>query len=693
MNIRSRFIKRLGVSSLISLVTATYALADEGMWTFDNLPREQMESKYGFTAEPGWVDHVMRAAVNVGGCSASFVSSQGLVMTNHHCITGCLQQLSSAKKNYLQEGFLARKAEEELQCPTTEVSRLEQITDVTAEVTAATKGLSGEAYKNALNGINAKIAAACVGDKRATVRCTVVSLYQGGQHHLYRYDRYSDVRLVWAPEDASPSFGGDPDNFNFPRFSLDAAMLRTYENGKPAVVKHFLPFSPGGAKAGELVFTAGNPGRTSRLLTVAQLETVRDVRLIANLRRGYELRGVLTQYRKLGVEEARIARNDLHGLENGLKVFTGQLAALQSPELMARKRAEEAQLKAFAAKSPNFKDVAGAWDAIAAAQAVYREIEHEYELIEAGRGFNSRYFGLARTIWRGSLERTKPDAERLPEFSSARMPQLDRQISSPAPFYPEFEKLKLAHSLTKMRELLGTDDPFVVKILGKQSPEQVASRLVDGTKLADATYRKALWTGDRAAVEKADDTFIQLVRDIDAAAMAVRKRFDNDVSAVEQKNAELIAKVRFAMSGSKTYPDATGTLRLSYGAVEGWMERGKPVVPFTDFAGAFNRHTGAAPYALPASWLAAKDKMQLTQTLNFVTTNDIIGGNSGSPMINRKAEIVGLAFDGNKHTHSGAYWFDEKFNRTVGVTSDGILEALKNIYGATELLAEIRGKQ
>jgi hypothetical protein len=498
---------------------------------------------------------------------------------------------------------------------------------------------------------------------------------------------------VWAPEDASPSFGGDPDNFNFPRFSLDAAMLRTYENGKPAVVKHFLPFSPGGAKAGELVFTAGNPGRTSRLLTVAQLETVRDVRLIANLRRGYELRGVLTQYRKLGVEEARIARNDLHGLENGLKVFTGQLAALQSPELMARKRAEEAQLKAFAAKSPNFKDVAGAWDAIAAAQAVYREIEHEYELIEAGRGFNSRYFGLARTIWRGSLERTKPDAERLPEFSSARMPQLDRQISSPAPFYPEFEKLKLAHSLTKMRELLGTDDPFVVKILGKQSPEQVASRLVDGTKLADATYRKALWTGDRAAVEKADDTFIQLVRDIDAAAMAVRKRFDNDVSAVEQKNAELIAKVRFAMSGSKTYPDATGTLRLSYGAVEGWMERGKPVVPFTDFAGAFNRHTGAAPYALPASWLAAKDKMQLTQTLNFVTTNDIIGGNSGSPMINRKAEIVGLAFDGNKHTHSGAYWFDEKFNRTVGVTSDGILEALKNIYGATELLAEIRGKQ
>jgi Peptidase S46 len=682
-------------SVALSLLVASsgFAIADEGMWTFDNLPREQMKSKYSFAAEPQWVEHVMRAAVNIGGCSASFVSAQGLVMTNHHCITGCLQQLSSAKKNYLQDGFLARKTEEELSCPTTEISRLEQITDVTAEVVAATKGLSGEAYKNALNAINAKLAAACVGDKRATVRCTVVSLYQGGQHHLYRYDRYSDVRLVWAPEDASPSFGGDPDNFNFPRFGLDAAMLRAYENGKPAVVKHFFPFSPSGAKAGELVFTAGNPGRTSRLLTVAQLETVRDVKLIANMRRGYELRGVLTQYRKLGVEETRVARNDLNGVENGLKVFTGQLAALQSPDLMARKRAEEAQLKEFAAKSPNFKDAAGAWDAIAAAQAVYREIENEYEQIESGRGFNSRYFVLARTIWRGSLERTKPDAERLPEFSSTRLPQVERQITSPAPFYPDFEKLKLAHSLTKMRELLGTDDPFVVKMLGKESPEQVAKRLVDGAKLADPAYRKALWSGDRSAIVAADDTFIQLARDIDAVAMAIRKRFDNEVTAVELKNAGLIAKARFAMLGSKTYPDATGTLRLSYGAVEGWTERGKPVTPFTDFAGAFNRHTGAAPYALPASWLTSKEKIQLATTLNFVTTNDIIGGNSGSPMINRKAEIVGLAFDGNKHTHSGAYWFDQERNRSVGVTSDGILEALKNVYGATELLTEIRGKQ
>lgn len=676
----------------ISTVSTT-VVAEEGMWTFDNLPRDQMKEKYSFVPDKAWTDHVMRAAVNIGGCSASFISAQGLLMTNHHCISSCLQQLSNTKKNYLHDGFLARKTDDEMTCPTTEVSRLEEITDVTGVVNAATKGLVGEAYKKALNATSAKLAASCVGDKRATVRCNVVTLYQGGQYHLYRYHRYSDVRLVWAPEDASPGFGGDPDNFNFPRFGLDAAMLRAYENGEPAAVKHFFRFSADGAKSAELVFTAGNPGRTSRLLTVAQLETLRDVRLIANLRRGYEFRGVLTQYRKQGGEQARVAYNDLTGLENSLKVFTGQLAALQSPELIMRKRAEEAALQKFVAADPTLKaEVGAAWEAIARAQAAYREIENEYEAIEAGRGFNSRYFALARTIVRGLDERSKADGERLPEFSSTRLPLLERQVNSPAPIYPDFEVLKLEFSLTKMRELLGTDDPFVQQMLRRESPAQVAKRLVDGTKLGDPAYRKALWSGDRAALESSDDTFIRLVRDIDAAARAIRKRYDDEVSAVEQQNAELIARARFAKDGSKSYPDATGTLRLSFGIVEGWMERGKPVTPFTDFAGAFNRHTGAVPYALPASWLASKGKLNLAQNLNFVATTDIIGGNSGSPMINRKAEIVGLAFDGNKHTFSGAYWFNGQRNRTVGVTSGAILESLRNIYGASELLAEIRGR-
>ena len=350
MNLRAAFL--IVISAYVS-TSNDPASADEGMWTFDNLPRQALQAKFAFAPDQAWVDHVMRASVNLGGCSASMVSAQGLVLTNHHCVAGCLQQLSSAGKNYLQDGFLARKREEEMQCPTTEVSRLEQITDLTREMNAATKGLTGEAYKNAQNAMSAKLAADCVGDKKETVRCSVVTLYQGGQYHLYRYHRFSDVRLVWAPEDAAPNFGGDPDNFNFPRFGLDAAMLRAYENDKPAVVKHFFPFSANGAKTDELVFTTGNPGSTSRLLTLSQLETSRDVQLINRMRRGYELRGALTQYRKLGVEPARVAYNDLFFLENGLKVFSGEFSALQSNDLMARKRAEEASLNP---SLPNFRE-------------------------------------------------------------------------------------------------------------------------------------------------------------------------------------------------------------------------------------------------------------------------------------------------------------------------------------------------
>ena len=690
MNLRAVFFT-LFFTLASALTTMTFA--DEGMWTFDNLPRETMKAKYAFNPDQAWVDHAMRASVNLGGCSASFISPTGLVLTNHHCAAGCLQQISSAKKNFLQDGFLARKNEEEMQCPATEVSRLEQITDMTSLMNTATKGLTGEAYTKAQNAMSAKLAADCVGDNKETVRCSVVTLYQGGQYHLYRYHRFSDVRLVWAPEDAAPNFGGDPDNFNFPRFGLDAAILRAYENGKPAVVKDYFPFSASGAKPNELVFTSGNPGRTSRLLTVSQLDTLRDVRLINNMRRGYEFRGLLTQYRKLGAEQARVAYNDLYFLENGLKVNAGELVALQSPDLMARKRSEETSLKKFVAASPKLKaEIGDAWGAIEKAQAVYREIVSEYNAIEGGNGFNSRYFGQARLLVRGAAERSKPNGDRLPEFSSARLPLAERQVFSPAPIYPEFEKLKLEFSLTKLREILGTDDPFVMQILGKESPEQVAKRLVDGTKLGDPALRKALWQGDRAAVDSSDDPFLKLVREIDSHARAIRKRYENEVSAVEQKNAELIAKARFAQLGNKVYPDATGTLRLSFGAVQGWTERGKPVVPFTDFAGAFSRNTGAEPYALPQSWLSAKDKINLAQNYNFVTTNDIIGGNSGSPMINRNAEIVGLAFDGNVHSHGGSFWFDPVDNRTIGVTSGGMLEALKSIYSATELLAEIKSK-
>jgi len=678
--------------SLIALiVTATHA--EEGMWTFDNLPHEQLKARYNFTADKAWVNRVQRAAVSLGGCSASFISKNGLVMTNHHCVASCLQQISSPAKNYLAHGFLARKPEQELQCPAKEVSQLQQITDVTTAMQDATKGLEGEAFQNAQNALTAKLTSDCQGDNKPTLRCIVVTLYQGGQYHLYRYHRYSDVRLVWAPEDVASNFGGDPDNFNFPRYGLDSAMLRAYENGKPAVVTDFFPFSAAGAKADELVFTAGTPGRTNRLLTVSQLETLRDVQSINSLKRGYEFRGVLTQYRKLGVEQARVASNDLFFLENGMKVTSGNLSALQSPALMERKRADEESLKKFVASNPKLKaEIGDPWTAISKAQERIREIGPEYEAMEGARTFNTRYFGIARALLRGAEERTKPDTRRLPEFASSRQLQAERQLFSPAPIYPEFEKMKLEFSLTKLRETLGTDHPFVKQVLGQESPEQMAKRMIDGTKLGDVSVRKALWTGDQDAMAKADDPFIKLARDIDAGARAMRKRYESEVTAVEKKNAELIARARFTQLGTKIYPDATGTLRLSFGAVKGWQERGTPVPAFTDFAGAFNRHTGAEPYALPASFLAAKNQINLAQNYNFVTSNDIIGGNSGSPMINAKGEIVGLAFDGNAHSHGGAFWMDATLNRTIGVTSGGIQEALKSIYNATELLNEMSGQ-
>jgi V8-like Glu-specific endopeptidase len=678
--------------SLIALiVTATHA--EEGMWTFDNLPHEQLKARYNFTADKAWVNRVQRAAVSLGGCSASFISKNGLVMTNHHCVASCLQQISSPAKNYLADGFLARKPEQELQCPAIEVSQLQQITDVTTAMQDATKGLEGEAFQNAQNALTAKLTSDCQGDNKPTLRCIVVTLYQGGQYHLYRYHRYSDVRLVWAPEDVASNFGGDPDNFNFPRYGLDSAMLRAYENGKPAVVTDFFPFSAAGAKADELVFTAGTPGRTNRLLTVSQLETLRDVQSINSLKRGYEFRGVLTQYRKLGIEQARVASNDLFFLENGMKVTSGNLSALQSPALMERKRADEESLKKFVASNPKLKaEIGDPWTAISKAQERIREIGPEYEAMEGARTFNTRYFGIARALLRGAEERTKPDTRRLPEFASSRQLQAERQLFSSAPIYPEFEKMKLEFSLTKLRETLGTDHPFVKQVLGQESPEQMAKRMIDGTKLGDVSVRKALWTGDQDAMAKADDPFIKLARDIDAGARAMRKRYESEVTAVEKKNAELIARARFTQLGTKIYPDATGTLRLSFGAVKGWQERGTPVPAFTDFAGAFNRHTGAEPYALPASFLAAKNQINLAQNYNFVTSNDIIGGNSGSPMINAKGEIVGLAFDGNAHSHGGAFWMDATLNRTIGVTSGGIQEALKSIYNATELLNEMSGQ-
>ncbi|MEM4986744.1 S46 family peptidase [Collimonas sp. H4R21] len=675
-----------------ALLVPGMTMAAEGMWTLDNLPKAKMQAEYGFTPNEGWIKRTMLGSARIaGGCSASFVSKDGLVMTNHHCASECLDQLSTAKKNLIKDGFLAKGREQELSCPEIELNRLEQITDVTAEVKNATAGLDGAAFKNAQNAIKAKLTSACVGNDKETVRCDVVDLYHGGQYQVYKYHRFQDTRLVWAPEKAAAFFGGDPDNFNFPRYDLDITLLRAYEGGKPAKIENYFPFSKSGAQEGEMVFVTGQPGSTQRQLTVSQLTTLRDLTLVNNLIRLAEIRGVLEQYSKNSPEAARNAENTLFGVENAYKAFRGRLSALQDPALMKQKQDEETALRQFVAKQPALQaKVGGAWDAIAAAQQAYRQIEAPYGLIEGGRGFSSKYSGYARVLVRGAEERAKPNGERLPEYADAKLPELEQELFSTAPVYPEYEKVMLSLSFTKLREMLGTDDPFVKQVLGKQSPEQLSDALIDHTKLGDPAVRKALWQGGKEAILKSDDPFIKQELALDPAARAIRARYEKEVDSVQQKNSELIAQARFAQQGTSAYPDATFTLRLSYGEVKGWQEGDKKIPPFTTIGGAFERDTGADPFALPASWHAAKSKLSLAQRYNLATTNDIIGGNSGSPMINRNGEIVGLIFDGNIHSLGGAFWFDPRDNRSIAVHSGAILETLGKVYGGADLVKEIQ---
>lgn len=678
--------------TLSCVLTGVPATAAEGMWTLDNLPVQQLQAKYGFTPTQDWVNKVMRASVRLAqGCSGSFVSASGLVMTNHHCSVRCIEGLSSASKDYIRDGFLASNRAAELKCPELELNRLEQITDVTATIKAATNKLSGETFKQAMNAAKAKLTAACIGTAQATIRCDVVELYQGGAYHLYRYHRFQDVRLVWAPEQAAAFFGGDPDNFNFPRFDLDVSFLRAYEDGKPAQIKDYFRFKAAGADAGELTFVTGHPGATQRELTQAQLMTLRDMRYQRELLLYSELRGVLEQYQKLGAEPQRIAASDLFSVENTLKARRGAVSALQDAELMRTKQQAETELQQYVAARPELAAANNAWQDIVKAEAVYRAIGNEHYFIESGRGFMSKYFGFARTLVRGAAERAKPDGERLPEFTQAELPAVEQALFSTAPIYPEYEQLKLSWSLTKLREWLGTDHPLVRQVLGKESPEQVATRLIKATQLADVALRKSLW-GNAAAVAQSTDPFIHLARAIDTESRALRTRYDNEIEAVEDRAGQAIAEARFKQLGTSVAPDATFTLRLSYGEVQGWRELERDIAPFTDIAGAFARHTGADPFALPASWLAAKARIDTSKRLNFVTTNDIIGGNSGSPVINRNGEIVGLIFDGNIHSLGGGFWYDERLNRAVAVHPAAILEVLRSIYAAPALLQELAAR-
>ncbi len=681
--------KGLLIVILASLTTAG-AFAAEGMWTPDNLPGQQLQQNYKFAPGTAWVDHAQRAALRLaGGCSGSFVSPSGLVLTNHHCVNSCVQQLSTAEKDFIKSGFYAKEEKDEIKCPEIELNRLDEISDVTARVKQATEGKTGEGYSKAEKAVKSEIEKECAGAASATTRCDVVNLYHGGIYDVYKYHRYQDVRLVFAPELAMAFFGGDPDNFNFPRYDLDMGVLRAYEDGKPAAVKNFFPFSKNGAAEGELTIVVGNPGGTDRQLTIAELDTTRDIDLVHRLLILSEQRGVLEQFRSESAEHERIAESDLFGVENSYKALKGRLEALQDPKVFELKRRQERELRDYVNADPARKAKYGAaWDEIAKAEITYRDISVPYQFVEGRSGFFSKYFGYARTLVRGAEERGKPNGERLREFSEARLPIITQGLFSTAPVYPDYEKVKLAWSLTKIREWLGADDAFVKQLLGKESPAALAEKWVDGTKLGDPAVRKALWN-DKDAVAKSDDPFIVLARSIDPQARAIRKRMENEVESVVDHNSELIAAARFEKYGTSVYPDATFTERFSFGEVKGWDEKGASIKPFTDIAGAFVRATGFEPFALPQTWIEAKNALNMNQRFNFVTTNDIIGGNSGSPMINRNGEVVGLVFDGNIESLGGEYWFDESLNRTVAVHSGAIVEALHKVYKADRLVNEI----
>ncbi len=543
------------LAALAALALAPLAArADEGMWTFDNFPSQKVEQSYGFKPSPEWLRHAQLASARLaGGCSASFVSPEGLVMTNHHCAHSCIEQLSTGEKDFVKSGFYAKGLQDEVKCPEIEVNQLVEISDVTAEMNKATAGLEGQQFFEAQRGAMARLEKAC--QTSDALRCEVVTLYHGGIYDLYKYKRFQDVRLVFAPEFAIAFFGGDPDNFMFPRYDLDVSFIRVYENGKPAQMKDWFKWSPAGVKEGDLTFVAGHPGGTSRQLTISELEYQRDLALPERLFSLSELRGQLTQYQRRGPEQARHSNATLFYVENGIKALKGRFEALADKAFFQTKVKDEEALKAHLAKEPQkAAKYLPAFDAVARSQATLKEIRKPLRYVEQGGGFQGELFHHARALLRGGDERPKPNEKRLREYRDSALPALTQSLFSTAPIYPEFEIFELAFSLTKLRENLGADDAFVKKVLGKKSPEELATEVVKGTKLADPALRKQLWEGGKAAVDASKDPMIELARYIDPDGRAIRKKYEDEVEAVQKKNDELVARARFDVEGSRSPP-------------------------------------------------------------------------------------------------------------------------------------------
>jgi hypothetical protein len=687
--------RRSPLFCLVLLIISVPAFSDGGMWTFHDFPAALVRRDHGVDITPAWLDRVRTATIRLSNCTASFVSPDGLILTNHHCSEACLDDHSTTARNLVRDGFLARSREEELKCGTQIADVLMEMEDVTPKVAAALQGLNDKEANTARKKTLTQLEQACEEASRqgkyGPLKCESVDLYQGGQYWLYKYHRYDDVRLVFAPERGIAAFGGDPDNFQFPRWCLDMSVLRAYgPDGKPAATPNFLRIRPSGPNAGDVVFVSGHPGSTDRLLTVAQLETLRNVILPRWLLRASELRGRYIQFGKTNTEAHRIAEDPLNSLENSIKVRRKQLDALLDNRLMTAKRDEEAQLRGRIAANPQLASATGdPWADIARAQQRERELYLPYTFLEQGAGFNSRLFNYARTLVRAAAERPKPNTERLREYRDAALPRVQQRLLAPVPVYPELDRLTLSFGLERMREWLGPDAQVVRQLLVKDSPDTLAARAVDGSQLADPAVRKQLWEGGAAAVDASHDPMIELARAVDAESRAVRKQYEDEVEAPEQAASEKIAHARFTIYGTSQPPDATFTLRLNVGTVRGWRENGREIEPFTYLRRLYERATDQEPFRIPDSWMSARPRLDMNTRFNLSTDNDIVGGNSGSPLVDRDGNIVGLMFDGNIHSISGSYWYDAELNRAVAVDTSIILEGLRKVYHADALLTEM----
>ncbi len=689
---KTRFTLFIYLLALISIIGATIVRADEGMWLYNAFPSELVQKQYGFLPTQQWLDHLRLSSVrfNNGG-SGSFVSADGLAFTNHHVGADCIGKLATSGADYMKTGFYAKTRAEETKCPDLELNVLVAIEDVSAKVKAAAPASmstanAGQAQRSAMSAIEKDCATA------SGLRCDVVTLYSGEVYNLYKYKKYTDVRLVFAPEFAAAFFGGDPDNFTYPRYDLDITFFRIYENDKPVHLDNYLQWSKTGVKDGDLIFVSGHPGGTDRLKTVAELQFLKDVDYPSRLASYKRRIAMLQKFSAESPENARIAQEGIFGLQNSQKAIIGRDEGLQDMTVLSRmKTAESDREKAYMDKNPGGTNP---WQEISNAEKVNREIYDALVYVERMRGLNSDLARLARTLVRAGVEKAKPNGDRLRDYRDSALPSLEQELFSTAPIYKNLETLTLADSLAEMQQALGAEDPVVKSALGGKSPEEAARALVAGTKLDDVSVRKALYAGGDAAIQASTDPMIVLMRSVDPEARAVRKRFEDEVDAVVRRDGATIARARFAQTGFTQPPDATFTLRLSYGTAKGYEEKGKKISYSTNFAGAFQHsqeHGDKSPYNLAPSWLKMKSKLNLETPLNFVSTADIIGGNSGSPIVNKDNEVIGIVFDGNIQSLVWNFYFDDKQGRAVQVDSRGIIEALRKIYGADTLADELTG--